>query len=721
MVGTTYARRLTILAAGALAIGLAASAAASAGVLSHAARPGQAHRATSCVLGPTGAVRHVIYLQFDNVHYTRDNPNVPSDLQQMPNLLNFITGHGTLVTHEHTPLIAHTANDIVTSESGLYGSHQGMPIANTYRYYKPNGATDTAGSFAYWADPIVDYNTNAAGTPVGDHNPTMINSVGRMAPAPWVSYTRAGCNFGTVAGANTELENTLPDVAVVYGKNSPEAKEAGNPKLQSRATADFMGLAVHCAHGSAVCGSGSRPDVLPDEPRGYQGYRALYGNKFIQPVVSPSGPVRSLNGTVIKDSSGDIGFPGYNGMTGPNALAYTLDMQLHGVPVTYTYLSDLHESWTGSGPFGPGQAGYSRQLRIENAAFGTFFSQLAVHGITRANTLFVVTADEGDHFAGSSPTPSGCNGVKIICNYARIGEVNGNLTSLLAAKGITTPFDVNADASPSIYVHGQPARTSSSVRALERSAATLTGHDLATGQTGVRLTNYLADPVELKILHMVTGDPKRTPSAVLFGNTDFWLENDPTICGASVTFCEPAGGDAWNHGTVGSQINTTWLGLAGPGVARLGADNAVWSDHTSIQPTMMALLRLRDDYAPDGRVLGEIITPSALPSGMREHTGVLLRLGQVYTQLEAPVGVFGLDTLMASTRGLASHSAGDATYAGIENRLTHLGERRDDVAAQMRALLLGAAFDGRTLSTGKASELIKQGDELLGAAATLAA
>jgi hypothetical protein len=721
MVGTAYARRLTILAAGALAIGLGASAAASAGVLSHAARTGQAHRATSCALGPTGAIRHVIYMQFDNVHYARDNPNVPSDLQQMPNLLNFITGHGTLVTHEHTPLIAHTANDIVTSESGLYGSNQGMPVANTYRYYKPDGTTDTAGSFAYWADPIVDYNTNLAGTPVGDHNPTMINSAGRMAPAPWVSYARAGCNFGTVAGANTELENTLPDVALVYGKNSPEAKEAGNPKLQGKATADFMGLAVHCARGAAVCARGSRPDVLPDEPGGYQGYRALYGSKFIQPVISPSGPVRNLNGAVVKDSSGNIGFPGYNGMTGPNALAYTLDMQLHGVQVTDTYLSDLHESWTGTGPFGPGQAGYESQLRAENAAFGTFFSQLAAHGITRANTLFVITADEGDHFAGSTATPSGCNGVKIICHYSRIGEVNGNLTTLLAAKGITTPLDVNADASPSIYVHGQPARMSSSVRALERSAATLTGHDLATGQTGVRLTNYLADPVELKILHMVTGDPKRTPSAVLFGNTDFWLENDPTICGTSVTFCEPAGGDAWNHGTVGSQINTTWLGMAGPGVAHLGVDNAVWSDHTSIQPTMMALLRLRDDYAPDGRVLGEIITPSALPSGMREHTGVLLRLGQVYTQLEAPVGLFGLDTLIASTRGLASHSAGDATYASIENRLTHLGERRDDVAAQMRALLLGAAFNGRTLNTGKASELIKQGDELLGAAATLAA
>ena len=45
--------------------------------------------------------KHVIYLQFDNVHYTRDNPNVPSDLEQMPNLLNFIVGDGTLISHEH--------------------------------------------------------------------------------------------------------------------------------------------------------------------------------------------------------------------------------------------------------------------------------------------------------------------------------------------------------------------------------------------------------------------------------------------------------------------------------------------------------------------------------------------------------------------------------------------------------------------------------------------
>ena len=33
---------------------------------------------------PSGKIQHVVYIEFDNVHFTRDNPNVPSDLEQMP-------------------------------------------------------------------------------------------------------------------------------------------------------------------------------------------------------------------------------------------------------------------------------------------------------------------------------------------------------------------------------------------------------------------------------------------------------------------------------------------------------------------------------------------------------------------------------------------------------------------------------------------------------------
>ena len=42
-----------------------------------------------CKLGANG-IEHIVYIQFDNVHFRRDNPNVPSDLEQMPNLLSFL-------------------------------------------------------------------------------------------------------------------------------------------------------------------------------------------------------------------------------------------------------------------------------------------------------------------------------------------------------------------------------------------------------------------------------------------------------------------------------------------------------------------------------------------------------------------------------------------------------------------------------------------------------
>src|SRR5205809_4945267 len=40
----------------------------------------------NCTL--SNGIKHVIYMQFDNTHLFRDRPGVPSDLEQMPNLLN---------------------------------------------------------------------------------------------------------------------------------------------------------------------------------------------------------------------------------------------------------------------------------------------------------------------------------------------------------------------------------------------------------------------------------------------------------------------------------------------------------------------------------------------------------------------------------------------------------------------------------------------------------
>src|SRR5215472_14816991 len=323
-------RRLIRLAAlAALSIGWQAAAVPAA----HAAGAPTADVTTSssCHLG--NGVQHVINIVFDNTHFTRDNPNVPSDLEQMPHLLNFLESNGTLLTNEHTPLISHTATDILTALTGTYGDRMGVPVANSFRYFNPNGTSNLGVSFAYWTDPLFD---PTASTPT-DTKPNMLTAGGLNAPAPWVPFTRAGCNVGGAGTANIELENISTDIPTVFGANSPQAAEAqANPSL---ATADFVGIAVHCAQGDALCSAsnGGLTDRLPDEPGGYTGFNGLFGHKYVGPQISPSGPLTDLSGNVIQDTHGNAGFPGFDGMLAPVSLAYVAAMQEHGVPVTYPY------------------------------------------------------------------------------------------------------------------------------------------------------------------------------------------------------------------------------------------------------------------------------------------------------------------------------------------------------------------------------------------------
>ena len=84
--------------------------------------------------GANNNIKHVIYLQFDNTHFNRDNPNVESDLEQMPHLYNFLKDNGTLFTNDHTILISHTAGGILSSLTGLYPDRQGQTVSNSYDY-----------------------------------------------------------------------------------------------------------------------------------------------------------------------------------------------------------------------------------------------------------------------------------------------------------------------------------------------------------------------------------------------------------------------------------------------------------------------------------------------------------------------------------------------------------------------------------------------------------
>src|SRR5512143_1384010 len=545
-----------------------------------------AFASNSCVLSSgKKSIQHVIYIQFDNTHFLRDNANVPSDLEQMPHLLNFIKNNGTLLSNDHTVLISHTATGILTSLTGVYPDRMGQPVSNSFRYFKPDGTTRTGVSFAYWTAPLFD----PAGSTT-DTSPEMINEHGKIAPAPWVPYTRAGCDVGSVGTANTVLENTAIDIPTVFGANSPEAAEvASNP---GQAFADFVGIGVHCAQNSAVCSAANngKADLLPDEPGGYDGFTGLFGAKYVNPVIKPSGPMTDLNGNVIQDASGHIGFPGFDGMEATVSLAWVAQMQEAGIPVTYAYISDAHDGHGTAGnihfAYGPGEAGYVQQLQDYDAAFGKFFDRLAADGITSKNTLFVFTVDEGDHFAGDAPMPDGCDGVTTPCNYSRVGEINADLRRMIYTQfADPTLFSVHSDDAPNVYVNGTPAQplrdqTDPVVRNLEREMAQLNWLNPYTGQVENNIMVALADHSGMRTLHMVTADPFRTPTFTPFADPNWFFfatgGATPATC-ATPDACAfiPARTNqsfAWNHGDIQDEIATTWVGYVGPGIENMGVD-----------------------------------------------------------------------------------------------------------------------------------------------------
>jgi hypothetical protein len=646
-----------------------------------------------------GEIKHVVYIQFDNVHFTRDNPTVPSDLEQMPHLLNFFAKNGTFSTNHHTPLISHTADDIITSLTGVYGERHGQPVSNSFNYFNPNasdglGSTFTT-SFTYWTD-VVDPKT-----PSADSTFSLLTAQGKNAPAPWVPFTRAGCNVGAVSIAN--MGN---DIINVFGAGSPEAIEAA--ASSSKATVDFVGIAIHCAAGDSVCAADNGiADLLPDEPGGYNGYSALFGHKYVVPVIAPQG-LNDLAGHPI------TGFPGFGGISAYQTLAYTAAMQENGVPVTYSYISDAHDSHTAPfRAFGPGEAGYTQQLAAYDDAFDKFFTRLGNDGITPDNALFVITADENDHFAGGPPTNPGCDGVTVPCTYTAgavgpntIGELLSNIQSLLGEEDSTldftkTPFDIHFDMAPVFYISGQPARDSAVARQFERDAAKLTVVNPRTGNTDT-LTRYLADPVELKLLHMITADPLRTPTFVMFADPDYFFQTFGVDVRVNPSF-------AWNHGGVAPEINNTWLGLVGPGVKVKGVDDDVWSDHTDIRPTMLALTGLRDDYQSQGRVLSEDFHHWALPDGVSNSGDEFAELARAYKRINAPVGELGLASLKVSTKALASD---DATYQNLENQLSFITSLRNHLADEMLEKLTAAEFHGKRIGKHEGRELVLESQAL---------
>jgi hypothetical protein len=346
-------------------------------------------------------------------------------------------------------LISHTTGGITSSLTGLYPDRMGITESNSYDYYNPaTGIATFTSAFKYWTAPV------AGGV---DNLPNMVNGdsgTPKNTPAPWVTYTRAGCDVGNVPVANTVLENnnavltpattlsaatiagamsiTVPnaagsgfsagqtiqvdssefavvqsvnvplppapavinlaaplaqghlagsqvirvdpsgDMTTIFGKGSPEWNEgkasqlapASNPAARALAQTDFVGIAIHCSTAtSSICNSphgspNAKADLLPDEPGGYSGFKALFGAKYVNPPINNGATfVNDLNGTAITDAFGLPGFPGFDSMAAATTLGYVAQMLEAHVPVVYAYISDVHDNHAGGGAYGAGEAG----------------------------------------------------------------------------------------------------------------------------------------------------------------------------------------------------------------------------------------------------------------------------------------------------------------------------------------------------------------------------
>jgi hypothetical protein len=442
-------------------------------------------------------------------------------------------------------------------------------------------------------------------------------------------------------------------------------------------------------------------------------------------------------------------------MSAANTLGYVATMQEAGIPVTYAYISDTHDNHAGGGAYGPGEQGYVNALKSYDDAFGKFFARLAADGINKSNTLFVVTADENDHFAGQQA--QNCDGVNTPCQYNTtpglatggapqhgifdltnggqdvstwtgpstwpptgvngplVGEVGYNMKWLLGSTIAGAGYDISFDSAPSFYINGQPQAEDANgnvvlnptLRAFEQKAAGLQAFDPYIDSTKLTpVARYLVDEPTLKALHMINADPLRNMSFTMFSQPDYFFETfSPCPRGTPGQGCLNDG-FAWIHGDYANDIGQTWLGVVGPGVRDGGVDNRTWTDHTDIVPTIDALTGLHADYTPDGRVITQILSPRVDRGGASAASQLL---GGVYKQLDAPYGAFNHWLIVASTNGIKS---GDATYLATDMAIQSLAAERDALVLQIRGVLNGDTH-------GHSGQLIRQGAQLIGRAFAL--
>ena len=389
----------------------------------------------------------------------------------MPHLLNFISSNGTLLTNDHTVLISHTATGILSSLTGVYPDRMGQPVSNSFRYFNPSGTSRTGVAFAYWTAPIFD----PAGPPFPpagqtDLTPEMINENGKIAPAPWVPYTRAGCDFGAVATANTILENTGRSTSrrcSVPARRRPPRSQRTRPRPSPTSSASAS--TARRAPRSARRPPTGRPTCCPTSRAATPASTGLFGAKYVDPAIGFSTPT-DLNGNTIQDATGHVGFPGFDGMEATVSLSWVAQMQEAGVPVTYAYISDAHDGHGTSGnihfAYGPGEAGYRQQLkRLRQGVREVLRPPRRRRDQEEQHALRLHRRRGRPLRRRSRRRPPAATASRPRAPTPASARSTANLRRMIRTQfGDTTAFTVHSDDAPNVYVNGNPAGPTPAVR-----------------------------------------------------------------------------------------------------------------------------------------------------------------------------------------------------------------------------------------------------------------
>ena len=650
----------------------------------------------------------------------------------------------------------------------------------------------------------------------------------RNAPAPWVPYTRAGCDVGNVGIANTVLENnnaimfrsppttlaaaaaigatnvkvasvagladgaddrdrdrhrerartgvdrhgrdsrrgrygrrrsphplakahasgaalavtaTDPtgDMTKVFGEGSPEWNEGKESQIAPSGTAaralaqtDFVGIAIHCAVGRRhLHREAERPARLAAR-RGGRLHR-LQGalrrevrqpgdqRRLARASTTPNGAARSPTRSASPASRASTA------CSRRTRSGYVAQMQEAGVPVTFAYISDAHDFHGVSGnthvAYGPGEAGYVQQLKDYDKAFGDFFTRLKNDGITKDNTLFVVTVEEGDHFAGTAPDAP-CDGVTTRVHVCERPRDRGERRPQAPRRDVQRePWHLGDDELQRPLGHGaerlrhrqsgarlghRPRPREGDVRhegdepALGREAEAVR-RDGRPGR-GEAPPHGHGRPGADADVHAVRAGrllPQRVLDGALREQRPVELRL-PAEHGATEpdVRLEPRRHPAGDRARPGS-------GSSGR-VSRRAAGRRLWSDHTDIRPTMLALLGLKDSYVSDGRVLTEIPQGRRPAEVAQRAPGTVEELGAAYKQIMASFGQFSMDTLIASTGALASNTPGDSDLHRHRERARRASAHAGRARRKIRLALWNAEFNGQKIDEKQARSWIDQ-------------